>query len=172
MSYNNSHDNTNVEQQQSRQHISYNNSEDHIHCTTTVKTIHVLQQRRSHTCLTTTVKTTHTSQQVKMTQMSHNSRDNTHFTTTVKITKMFQQSKQYMSYNNGQGNTHLTISLKITRVRGNAQYDSHSSEKYNNCVSYVSYIHTSCTKNTVLDLFNVSRNQAPLNYSGQESKNR
>ena len=37
-------------------------------------------------------------------------------------------------------------------------------------VSYVSYIHTSYTKHTVLDLSNVRSNHAPLNYSGQESE--
>ena len=36
-------------------------------------------------------------------------------------------------------------------------------------VSYISDIHTSHTVYTLLDLFNVCRNHAPLNYSGQES---
>ena len=39
-----------------------------------------------------------------------------------------------------------------------------------NHVSYVSEIHTSNTKHTVLVLFNVCCNHAPLNYSGPESK--
>ena len=46
-----------------------------------------------------------------------------------------------------------------------------SKKKYKNCVSYVSYIQTSLSKHTVLDLLNVCSNYAPLNYSGQESKN-
>ena len=32
-------------------------------------------------------------------------------------------------------------------------------------------IHTSHTKHTVLDLFDMFSNHAPLNYSGQESEN-
>ena len=44
-------------------------------------------------------------------------------------------------------------------------------QNYKYRVSYVSYKHTSYTKHTVLDLFNVCSNHAPLNYGGQDSKN-
>ena len=43
-------------------------------------------------------------------------------------------------------------------------------QHYKNHVSCVCYIHISDTKYTVLDLFNVWSNHAPLNYSGQESE--
>ena len=49
--------------------------------------------------------------------------------------------------------------------------DSHSSTKLQKSLLVMSLIYTSHTKHIVLDLFefNVCRNYAPLNYSGQES---
>ena len=44
-------------------------------------------------------------------------------------------------------------------------------QNYKNHVSYVSWIYTSQTRHTVLDLFEVCSNHAPLNYSGQEFQN-
>ena len=43
-------------------------------------------------------------------------------------------------------------------------------QTYKNSVSHVSETHNSHTKHTVVDVFTVSNNHAPLNYSGQVSK--
>ena len=44
-------------------------------------------------------------------------------------------------------------------------------QNYTNHASYVPQIHTGHTKHPVLGLSDVCSNQAPLNYSGQNSKN-
>ena len=57
--------------------------------------------------------------------------------------------------------------LRETNKKSKHSDDSHSSAK----IMLVSKIHTSHTKHTVLELFDMCSNHAPLNYSGQESKN-
>ena len=58
--------------------------------------------------------------------------------------------------------------LNISR-RANAQ--TIHMQNYKKSVSYVSEIHISHKNHTVLDLFHMCSNHAPLNYSEQEPKN-
>ena len=55
--------------------------------------------------------------------------------------------------------------------KANAQITQIQVQNYKIHVVYTSLIHTSHTKQTVLDLFVVCSNHAPLHYSAQESKN-
>ena len=59
---------------------------------------------------------------------------------------------------------------KITRS-ANAQTTHIQVQNYKTCASYVSQIHTSHTKHTVLDLFNVCSNRAPLNLGRHDYEN-
>ena len=66
----------------------------------------------------------------------------------------------------------ILSSKKQPKRRANTQTTHTQVHKFRNHISYVPWIHTTQTKDTVHDLFNVCSNHAlSLNYSGQESKN-
>ena len=97
-------------------------------------------------------------------------------TSNTKVRTWYVASIQRLNYN-GQGKTRNAdaqtthIQVQNWYKRANVQKTQIQVLNYKKCVSYVSEIHTSNTKHTVLDLFNVCSNQAPLNYNGQESEN-
>ena len=69
----------------------------------------------------------------------------------------------------GETQTNVQV-LSLRNVQVSPTIKNEKSKHSDNSHSRENYKLTSHTKHTVLDLFNVCSNHAPLNYSGQESK--